>query len=75
MIMEEENEEEQSKVETIHIQSNTCNCAECQEKRSKYVTILDVDRYIDSLNDWDLTDKRKRCSVYMIQEQSHKKTF
>lgn len=53
MIMEEENEEEQSKVETIHIQSNTCNCAECQEKRSKYVTILDVDRYIDSLNDWD----------------------
>ena len=48
--MEEENEEEQSKVETIHIQSNTCNCAECQEKRSKYVTILDVDRYIESLN-------------------------
>lgn len=53
VIMEEENEEEKSKVETIHIQSNTCNCAECQEKRSKYVTILDVDRYIDSLNDWD----------------------
>jgi len=41
--MEEDNEEEQSKVETIHIQSNACNCAECQEKRSKYVTILDVD--------------------------------
>ena len=29
------------------------NSAECQEKRSKYVTILDVDRYIESLNDWD----------------------
>ncbi len=51
--MEEENEEEQSNVETIHIQSSTCNCTECQEKRSKYVTILDVDRYIESLNDWD----------------------
>ena len=37
----------------VHIQSNTCNCTECQEKRSKYVTILDVDRYIESLNDWD----------------------
>lgn len=51
--MEEENEEEQSKVETVHIQSNTCSCVECQEKRSKYVAILDVDRYIESLNDWD----------------------
>lgn len=50
--MEEENEEKQSKVETTHIQSNTCNCAECQEKRSNYVTILDVDPYIESLNDW-----------------------
>lgn len=53
MIMEEENEEGLSKVEAIHIQSNTCNCTECQEKRSKYVTILDVDRYIESLNDLD----------------------
>jgi len=51
--MEEENEEEQSKVEAIHIQSETCNCSECQGKRSKYIAILDVDRYIDSLNDWD----------------------
>lgn len=51
--MEEESEEEQSKVGTFHIQSNTCNCSECQEKRSKYVTILDVDRYIESLKDWD----------------------
>ena len=39
--------------ETLHIQSNTCNCSECQEKRNKYITILDVDRYIESLNDWD----------------------
>lgn len=51
--MEEQKEEEQSEVETIHIQSNTCNCSEYQEKRSKYITILDVDRYIESLNDWD----------------------
>ena len=53
MIMEEDNEEEQTKVETIHIQSNTCNCPECQDKRRKYVAIFDVDRYIESLNDWD----------------------
>lgn len=53
MIIEEEIEEEKSTNETIHIQSNTCNCAECQGKRNKYVAILDVDRYIESLNDWD----------------------
>ena len=51
--MEEENEQEQSTTETVHIQSNTCNCPECQDKRRKYVAILDVDRYIESLNDWD----------------------
>ncbi len=51
--MEEQNEEEKSKVKVAHIQSNTCNCAECQGKRSKYVAMLDVDRYIESLNDWD----------------------
>lgn len=51
--MEEEIEEEKSTIKTIHFQSKTCNCAECQEKRSKYVTILDIDRYIESLNDWD----------------------
>lgn len=53
MIMEEENEAEKTTVESIHVQSNTCNCAECQGQRNKYVTILDVDRYIESLNDWD----------------------
>ena len=51
--MEEEIEEETSSIETVHIQSNDCNCSKCQEKRSKYVAIFDVDRYIESLNDWD----------------------
>lgn len=51
--MGEDIEEEKSTIETIHIQSDTCNCSECQEKRSKYVAIFDVDRYIESLNDWD----------------------
>lgn len=53
MIMEEEIEEEKSTIDIVHIQSDTCNCSECQEKRSKNITILDVDRYIESLNDWD----------------------
>ena len=51
--MEEEIEEGSSAIETVHIHSNDCNCSECQEKRSKYVALFDVDRYIESLNDWD----------------------
>ena len=66
--MEDELDDEKSTIESVHIQSDTCNCCECQEKRSKYITILDVDKYIDSLNDWDWTDKRKRSSEYMPQE-------
>lgn len=49
--MEEEIEQDNSEIESIHLQ--TCDCAECQEKRNKYVTILDIDKYIESLNDWD----------------------
>lgn len=51
--MEEDIEEEKSTIETFHIQSDNCNSSECQEKCSKYVAIFDVDRYIESLNDWD----------------------
>lgn len=51
--MEEDIEEEKSTIETIHIQSDTCNCVEYQGKHSKYITILDVDLYVESLNDWD----------------------
>lgn len=51
--MEKGINEEESTVEIVHIQSDTCNCSECQGKRIKYVTILDVDIYLESLNDWD----------------------
>ena len=36
-----------------HIESEECQCAECQCAKSHYVQIIDVDRYINSLNDWD----------------------
>ena len=53
--MEEEIEQEDTDIdiEALHIQSINCNCPECQENRRKYVTIVDVDRYIETLNDWD----------------------
>ena len=51
--MDEEIEQDNPDIETIHIQSKDCNCTSCLEKRNKYIQILDVDRYIESLNDWD----------------------
>ncbi len=36
-----------------HTDSDECQCAECQCSKNRYVQIIDVDRYIDNLNDWD----------------------
>ena len=36
-----------------HTDSDECLCAECQCGRKQYVQNIDVDRYIDNLNDWD----------------------
>lgn len=36
-----------------HTESEECQCDECQCGKKHYVQIIDVDRYIDNLNDWD----------------------
>lgn len=50
--MEKLNENDEAYSASLHIESLTCDCAECQGKR-KYVQIIDVDRYIETLNEWD----------------------
>lgn len=51
----ESSEEEISEIETetVCIQSENCQCEECQKQKRKYVSVFDIDRYIASLNDWD----------------------
>ncbi len=53
MIMEDGFEEIEPETESNHSQSDNCDCAECRKNRNKYVSVLDIDRYIESLNDWD----------------------
>lgn len=36
-----------------HIDSDECQCAKCQCSKKRYVQIIDVDQYINNLNDWD----------------------
>lgn len=37
----------------VHVDSEECSCHDCQCKRDRYVTEIDLDQYIESLNDWD----------------------
>lgn len=43
-------EEENS---SAHIESQKCNCPDCKSQKRRYIQILDMDRYVEHLNDWD----------------------
>lgn len=46
-------ESSEAEISSPHIESNECNCPECQKGKNHYVQIIDIDRYINALNDWD----------------------
>ena len=37
----------------VYVESEECSCYDCQYKRDRYVEEIDIDQYIESLNDWD----------------------
>lgn len=38
---------------TLHTDSEQCQCPECDKNRKRYIQIIDVDRYVNALSDWD----------------------
>lgn len=36
-----------------HVNTCDCCCPDCKSGRKHYVQIIDVDTYIQNLNDWD----------------------
>ena len=36
-----------------HIESDFCQCPECDKLIKSYIQIIDVDKYVNALNDWD----------------------
>lgn len=50
--MTEETEPKEEKP-TLHVDSADCSCSDCQDRRKHYVQILDMERYVEHLNDWD----------------------
>ena len=51
MIEEEKDLEITDSIE--HTCSEECLCTECQSSSRRYIQILDMERYVDQLNDWD----------------------
>ena len=37
----------------LHNDIVECQCEGCIKKKDRYVRIIDVDRFVDNLNDWD----------------------
>ena len=46
-------EELEEKDSMLHIESQECNCFNCQSRKKQYIQILDMERYVEHLNDWD----------------------
>lgn len=47
------NETDSKQVSLPHMESSECDSPECQKEKTHYVQILDMDRYINTLSDWD----------------------
>ena len=37
----------------LHNDIAECQCEGCTKKKDRYVRIIEVDRFVDNLNDWD----------------------
>lgn len=43
----------EAEVSSQHTDSDECSCPECQKGKKHYIQILDIDKYVNALNDWD----------------------
>lgn len=58
MIMEDSNiteeiEHGEENLSVLHIGGSNCDCPECRSVRKNYIQILDIEQYVEHLNDWD----------------------
>lgn len=49
----EEIETGEENLSLLHIDDSRCDCPECRSGRKNYIQILDMERYVEHLNDWD----------------------
>ncbi|MBD5420036.1 MAG: hypothetical protein HDR47_02240 [Bacteroides sp.] len=51
--MEEQEDSFETNTSVLHIESDNCQCPECAKNRKCYIQIIDVDKYVNALSDWD----------------------
>lgn len=51
--MEEQEESIDTETSVLNIELDKCQCPECDKNRKRYIQIIDEDRYVNTLNDWD----------------------
>ncbi|MBD5427534.1 MAG: hypothetical protein HDR38_08325 [Treponema sp.] len=51
--MEEQEGSKDTETSVLHVESDNCQCPECDKLRKRYIQIIDVDKYVNALNDWD----------------------
>lgn len=40
-------------ITSLHINSQECNCPDCNKQKKRYIQILNMEQYVEQLNDWD----------------------
>lgn len=40
-------------ITSLHINSQECNCPDCKKQKQHYIQILNMEQYVEQLNDWD----------------------
>lgn len=43
----------QKVITLLHINSQECNCSDCKKQKQHYIQILNMEQYVEQLNDWD----------------------
>lgn len=49
----EEIESGEESISNLQIENSDCDCPQCRNGRKHYNQILDIERYVEHLNDWD----------------------
>lgn len=40
-------------ITSLHISSQECNCPDCKKQKQHYIQILNMEEYVEHLDDWD----------------------
>lgn len=51
--MDQQEEYFESQSLNLHKNNNECQCVRCKEEQNRYLQLINLDRIVENLNDWD----------------------